>query len=118
MNERIRELAEQASHQSPDGYPVTIPYSKDFAEKFAELIVRECAEISEQSQWSEAKGEYYEGFNEAMIYVSNKIKEHFGVEESLGWVCSKCGTDRTKAVCPLGNSAAIDGRCPMVLTTK
>jgi CTP-dependent riboflavin kinase len=49
-------------------------------EKFAELIVRECAEISEQSQWSEAKGEYYEGFNEAMIYVSNKIKEHFGVK--------------------------------------
>jgi hypothetical protein len=44
------------------------------------LIVKECAEISEQSQWSEAKGEYYEGFNEAMIYVSNKIKEHFGVE--------------------------------------
>ena len=42
MNERIRELAEQASHQSPDGYPVTIPYSKDFAEKFAELILLEC----------------------------------------------------------------------------
>lgn len=42
MNERIKELAEQASHQSPDGYPVTIPYSKDFAKKFAELIVKEC----------------------------------------------------------------------------
>ena len=42
MNERIKELAEQASHQSPDGYPVTIPYSKDFAEKFAELILLEC----------------------------------------------------------------------------
>ena len=54
---------------------------EDKFEKFAELIVQECAEISEQSQWSEAKGEYYEGFNEAMIYVSNKIKEHFGVEE-------------------------------------
>ena len=39
MNERIKELAGQASHQNPDGYPVTIPYSKDFAEKFAELIV-------------------------------------------------------------------------------
>ena len=38
MNERDIELAEQASHQSPDGYPVTIPYSKDFAEKFAALI--------------------------------------------------------------------------------
>ena len=45
MNERIRQLAEQASHQSPDGYPVTIPYSKDFAEKFAELIVEECRNV-------------------------------------------------------------------------
>ena len=42
--------------------------------------MQECADISKQSQWSEAKGEYYEGFNEAMIYVSNKIKQHFGVE--------------------------------------
>ena len=42
MNERIRELAEQASHQSPDGYPLTIPYSKDFAKKFAQLIIAEC----------------------------------------------------------------------------
>jgi len=61
MNERIRELAEQASHQSPDGYPVTIPYSKDFAEKFAELIVRECASLA------------YDG--------PGGILEHFGVEE-------------------------------------
>ena len=75
MNERIRELAEQARLLT--GWPVgEVEY-----QKFAELIVKECAEISEQSQWSEAKGEYYEGFNEAMIYVSNKIKEHFGVKE-------------------------------------
>jgi len=51
--ERIRELAEQASHQSPDGYPVTIPYSKDFAKKFAELIAAEereaCALAVEQA---------------------------------------------------------------------
>ena len=73
MNERIREFAEQCVGSRP--------YNTFDYEKFAELIVRECAEISEQSQWSEAKGEYYEGFNEAMIYVSNKIKEHFGVEE-------------------------------------
>ena len=72
MNERIREFAEQCVGSRP--------YNTFDYEKFAELIVRECAEISEQSQWSEAKGEYYEGFNEAMIYVSNKIKEHFGVE--------------------------------------
>ena len=84
MNERIRELIEQATESTGfltagDSVP-PLPVREFNKEKFAELIVRECAEISEQSQWSEAKGEYYEGFNEAMIYVSNKIKEHFGVE--------------------------------------
>lgn len=39
MNEVLTRLAEQASHQSPDGYPVTIPYNKDFAQKFAELVI-------------------------------------------------------------------------------
>ena len=68
MNERIRELAEQASHQSPDGYPVTIPYSKDFAEKFALLIVQKCADIGQQ---------YADGNYE----VYNQILEHFGVEQ-------------------------------------
>ena len=81
MNERIRELARQAGFEHPDHVGTCEIYAYFDHEKFAELIVRECAEISEQSQWSEAKGEYYEGFNEAMIYVSNKIKERFGVEE-------------------------------------
>ena len=79
MNPRIQELAEQAGYQA-DMFGFG-HWDQPECQKFAELIVRECAEISEQSQWSEAKGEYYEGFNEAMIYVSNKIKEHFGVEE-------------------------------------
>ena len=39
MNTIIQRLAEEASHQSPDGYAVTIPYNKDFAQKFAELII-------------------------------------------------------------------------------
>ena len=82
MNERIRELARQAGATTTQRSGWIDYGTLDLdVEKFAELIVRECAEISEQSQWSEAKGEYYEGFNEAMIYVSNKIKEHFGVEE-------------------------------------
>ena len=73
MNERIQELAKQSTD---DILGVKILDQK----KFAQLIVQECADISKQSQWSEAKGEYYEGFNEAIIYVSNKIKQHFGVE--------------------------------------
>ena len=83
MNERIKQLLGQAYDEAVPETWTTLSSEQQgrVYEKFAELIVRECAEISEQSQWSEAKGEYYEGFNEAMIYVSNKIKEHFGVGE-------------------------------------
>jgi len=70
MNERIKLLAEQASHQSPDGYAVTIPYSKDFAEKFAELIVQECAKVAGDFEYSRLHDSL----------VEDKIKEHFGVE--------------------------------------
>ena len=81
MNERIRELADKIWAEEYWDNPMTDKLLPAQLNRFAELIVKECAEISEQSQWSEAKGEYYEGFNEAMIYVSNKIKEHFGVKE-------------------------------------
>jgi hypothetical protein len=81
MNERIKQLLGQAYDEAVPETWTTLSSEQQgrVYEKFAELIVRECAEISEQSQWSEAKGEYYEGFNEAMIYVSNKIKEHFEI---------------------------------------
>jgi len=78
MNERIRELANEASHQSPDGYAVTIPYSKDFAEKFAELIVRECIKIVEYKGNKSGK-DHPVGFN--LLDAAQDIKEHFGVEE-------------------------------------
>lgn len=49
MNKTIRELAELAAMQYPDGYPITIPYSDDFARKFAELIVNECMAIAREA---------------------------------------------------------------------
>jgi hypothetical protein len=73
MNERIKELAEQASHQSPDGYPVTIPYSKDFAEKFAELIVSECMEQVWYTREDGINGNISE-------VIKQRMKQHFGVE--------------------------------------
>jgi hypothetical protein len=65
MNGLIKALAEQASHQSPDGYPVTIPYSDDFVNKFAELIIKECMSVAGQAKSLEAMC---------------LIKQHFGVE--------------------------------------
>ena len=75
MNPRIKELAEQASHQSPDGYPVTIPYSKDFAEKFAELIVRECIKVVDDTMTENQE------MNIGLVMASAAIVAHFEVEE-------------------------------------
>ena len=74
MNERILELAVQASHQSPDGYPVTIPYSKDFAEKFAELIVRECTSLFDGTKEMKTVGMLTHS------QIVEQIQKHFGVE--------------------------------------
>jgi hypothetical protein len=63
MNERIRELAEQAG-----GGPSKWYTDPDVLEKFAELIVQKCADIGEQ---------YADGNYE----VRNQILSHFGVEE-------------------------------------
>ena len=65
MNERIQELAEQCHHR----------YSEHHIdlEKFAELIVKECAEIARHnvmniSTYSDAE------------FVSDLIHQHFGVK--------------------------------------
>jgi len=67
MNERIKELIEQATKH----YPAT-PSSGEFStfdkEKFAELIVRECATMTRNLS---PHGEFAE----------RAVKEHFGVEE-------------------------------------
>ena len=69
MNERIKELARKANmvevEYSP-GFP-DIRYPKNF-EKFAELIVLECASVVNSRDDSDT------GF------WANIIKEHFGVE--------------------------------------
>ena len=70
MNERIRELAEQAKEETDVLYAKLTPqeFKDTYNQKFAELIVRECAaQAEEESSWP------YSSFGK-------KIKQHFGVE--------------------------------------
>jgi hypothetical protein len=65
MNERIKQLAEQAGFAYEPS---------ETLQKFAELIVRECADIAKHhvmniSTYADAD------------FVDEQIKEHFGVEE-------------------------------------
>ena len=54
MNERIRELMEQASSNACYDEPNQLHLMNDEIEKFAELIVRECASICYNSSLLDA----------------------------------------------------------------
>ena len=90
MNERIRELVRQAvvavdivtGNEALDDELAKMYIPDCFSEKFAELIVRECAEqiIAKGTDWVDfapsqtgVRPEYWD--------MAQQIKEHFGVEE-------------------------------------
>ena len=65
MNERIRELARQAGY-SKDYLAIGLPNNM---EKFAELIVQECAN---RATWAQDTGERD---------IGGEVLKHFGVRE-------------------------------------
>ena len=66
MNERIKQLAEQAGFRSnPDIYDRNQSFD---IPKFAELIVKECAGIADE----------YDGVGSTIV---SRIEKHFGVKE-------------------------------------
>lgn len=60
MNEQIKSIALECYN----------PYGNFDIEKFAELIIRECAGVSEN----------HKGMNDK-YFIADAIKKHFGVEE-------------------------------------
>jgi hypothetical protein len=67
MNERIRQLVEQAFIITTDG---KIGHVNNYmVEKFAELIVQECAQVL----WNIDSGELHDEYVES-------LKKHFGIE--------------------------------------
>jgi hypothetical protein len=72
MNERIKELEDQASQYASRETTDLDEWEFIFRKKFAELIVRECAD-------------YLDNFNKAIIgdvgIAGFSLKKHFGVEE-------------------------------------
>jgi hypothetical protein len=83
MNERIRQLAEQAKKYALDAMikitdkeQALKVYSESYDTKFAELIVKECIDICQDT----------DGEEDAMALCGRQdcaveIREHFGVEE-------------------------------------
>ena len=81
MNERIKQLAEQAAISC--GYfigPRLYMTHEEEMEKFAELIVRECIGCCEQVI-SDPVPKSVDTWLNGGSQCINEIKEHFGVEE-------------------------------------
>jgi non-homologous end joining protein Ku len=73
MNERIKELAEQAKEETDALWAKLTPqeFKDTYNQKFAELIVKECAKIAEQhidERWDLDFG------------AGVMLKQHFGIE--------------------------------------
>ena len=91
MNERIKELIKQATTIEEHKWGVS--YDNFDKEKFAELIVAECARLNRLQSY-ELMGvitdvEEGDGFDDVCLntvkrvaeHLANDLKEHFGVEE-------------------------------------
>ncbi len=81
MNERIKELAEQAEddviadHRGDE-------FHNAYTQKFAELIVRECANIADELSklYPRTDVGFDVGYTMGTARATKDIKEHFGVE--------------------------------------
>ena len=70
MNERYKELAEEAEKYADYHFKGEHFWTEAYEQKFAELIVRECAKVAGDFE--------YARLHDSL--VEDKIKEHFGVE--------------------------------------
>ena len=81
MNERIKELKQQALHWSGENVNRNL-YSnyeieqKEY-EKFAQLIVQECLGIVDDAE----RGGSNDIWDNAVKFIRRDLQEHFGVEE-------------------------------------
>jgi hypothetical protein len=95
MNERIVKLVTEAdthawniaekyvvSDGCDDG-EVNYLWEDAFRKKFAELIVRECADIVANKVTLETNEDYREGFHRAQQFIWQDINKHFGVSDAV-----------------------------------
>ena len=91
MNERIKQLAEQARNYALDEKRIyermhnteqcMEEYREVYNAKFAELIVRECVDIVSGTAVNTPPNDLFYGYNLGVNKAAENIKERFGIEE-------------------------------------
>ncbi len=77
MNQRIRELSEQAEKYADDNFRGEPTWSEAFESKFAQLIVRECVKVMYDNAIERKVGLE---IDKRPTYYATAILEHFGVK--------------------------------------
>jgi len=88
MNEKIKQLAEQAREYATTRHPVSniiLSVNSDlFEQKFAELIMQECISINRQRMFSDYEGDSHRvAHNNALLCANSDMFEYFGVGEQV-----------------------------------
>lgn len=76
MNNRIKELAQQTDVWCDQNHHGDKFYDIRWEEKFAELIVKECARVAINADLEDVDG----SDSHVLQAASEQIKQHFGVE--------------------------------------
>jgi hypothetical protein len=82
MNERIKELAEQAGDYADTYDDANGPFwFQMYNEKFAELIVADCIALADKYAAGGAGSEFDVGYISCAETLSQEMKQQFGVKE-------------------------------------
>ena len=88
MNERIEQLAEQATEEmDPEAFSEDMNIPAEWYQKFAELIAKKCAVLAMTQHHSTSPADYDEmdpydkGCDDTASRISGLIRRTFGVEE-------------------------------------
>ena len=76
MNERIRQLSNQAYDELVNQTGNIVVFDEDFQQRFAKLIVAECARIARNTDLEDVEG----GDSAVLQAAGEQIEKHFGVE--------------------------------------
>ena len=76
MNERIRQLSNQAYDDLVNQTGNIVVFDEDFQQRFAKLIVAECARIARNTDLEDVEG----GDSAVLQAAGEQIEKHFGVE--------------------------------------
>ena len=83
MNERIREMAYKTCFESGFNGPEHFVFYHTDLQKFAELLIRECAEITDglSKLYPRTDVAFDVGYTMGTSRATKEIRQHFGVEE-------------------------------------